>query len=105
MIEGWDARDFATMAVALIAAISAYASQRAAARASIVNTATSSRDDREREAYERARKYDVETIERQDEEISELKLERDTLKAQVRELLERVGILERKVSKYEKERT
>lgn len=62
-----------TITVVLITAVSAYASQRAAARASRMNTQTTSRVDMEKEAYERARKFDVETIQRQDAEILELR--------------------------------
>lgn len=59
--------------VAAVAALSAYASQRAAARASIVNTNTLTQADALKESYERARKFDTETIERQDREIDELR--------------------------------
>ena len=59
--------------VGLIAAVSAYASQRAASKASIVNTTVESRIQMENEAYERARAFDTETIRRQDEEIKELR--------------------------------
>jgi FtsZ-binding cell division protein ZapB len=62
-----------TIIVAVIAAGSAYASQRAAARATTINTSTTSRVDMEKEAYERARKFDIETIARQDAEIEELR--------------------------------
>lgn len=72
-----------SIAVAVIAALSAYASQRAAARASTINTTTTSRVDMEKEAYERARTYDTETIRRQDEEILELREEVRALKARV----------------------
>lgn len=70
---GWDWGDLVTLCVAAIAALSAYASQRAAARATTINTTTTSRVDMEKEAYDRARKFDIETIERQDAEIAELR--------------------------------
>lgn len=70
---GWDWGDLVTLAVAAIAALSAYASQRAAAKASTLNTTTTTRVDMEKEAYDRARKFDIETIERQDAEIDELR--------------------------------
>ena len=71
----------ATIIVAAIAGVSALASQRAAARASTMNTQTTSRVDMEREAYERARAFDTETIARQDREIAELRAEILSLKA------------------------
>lgn len=75
-----DAANIATIVVAAIAALSAWASQRAASRASTVNALTSSRVDMEKEAYDRARAYDTETIKRQDEEIADLRSENNTLK-------------------------
>lgn len=63
----------ASIIVAGIAASSAIASQRAAAKASVLNTQTTSRVDMEREAYERARNFDTETIRRQDEELDDLR--------------------------------
>ena len=105
-----------TALVAIIATGSAYASQRAAARASTMNTITTSRVDMEKEAYDRARKFDIETIERQDAEIEELRRDnvelhekiavarsearaarQDAREAQTenRQLRERIAILER----------
>ena len=68
-----DAVSAATILVALIAAAGAWASQRAAHKVSVANTITSGRVDMEKEAYNRARAYDTETIKRQDEEIAELR--------------------------------
>lgn len=65
--------DLGGIAVAVIAAGGAYASQRAAARASNQNTAVTSRLDAEKEAYERARQFDIDTINRQQEEIKQLR--------------------------------
>lgn len=89
-----DATNIATIFVATIAALSAYASQRAAARAAVLNTSTTSRVDMEREAYERARKFDIDTIERQDREIAELRGENEELRGQVLALRLRVATLE-----------
>lgn len=72
-----------TVFVAIIAAGSAYASQRAAARASQLNTQTTSRVDMEKEAYDRARKFDIETIERQDAEIAELRRDLTTAEEKI----------------------
>lgn len=67
--------ELATVAVAVIAAGGAWASQRAAARASKVNTSVAGRLEAEKEAYERARAFDIQTIERQDQEIRDLREE------------------------------
>ena len=71
--------NWVTILVAVIAALSAYASQRAAAKATTLNTSTTSRVDMEKEAYDRARKFDIETIERQDAEIAELRADKAAL--------------------------
>src|SRR5690349_14677924 len=90
----------ASILVAVVAALSARASQRAAAKAS-TNT---SRLDMEREAYERAREYDTETIKRQAAEIEDLRSqlreqhsEIEDLQARNRDLNTRVFLLERGV--------
>lgn len=75
----------ATVIVAIVAAGSAYASQRAASRASTLNTQTSSRVEMEREAYDRARAFDTETIKRQDAEIEELRAEILELRGELRD--------------------
>lgn len=58
-----------SLGVAGIAALGAWASQRAASKATTVST----RMDAEKEAYERARQFDIETIQRQQEEIKQLR--------------------------------
>jgi len=58
--------------ITVITSLVAWLSQRASNKASITNVATSSRVEMEKEAYERARKLDTETIERQDEELKDL---------------------------------
>lgn len=72
--------EFASIIVALIACIAAIASQRAASRASTINT----RIDAEKDAYVRARTMDIETIQRQDKEIEELRKENKTLTSRLR---------------------
>lgn len=62
-----------TISVAVIAAGGAWAAQRSAARASMVNTSVTSRLEAEKEAYERARAFDIQTIERQQQEIKDLR--------------------------------
>jgi len=92
----------ASVIVAIIAAAAAYASQRAAAKATVINTKTTNQSediraqaDALKEGYERARKFDVETIQRQDAEITELRTEVSRLVAQNRALNLRVWYLER----------
>lgn len=85
----------ASVVVAGIAAFSAIASNKAAARASTLNTNTTSRLDMEREAYIRAREFDTETIKRQSAEIADLRQRNKELEDQVRELNARVADLER----------
>lgn len=80
-----NAANIITIVVAVVAALSAYASQRAASRASILNVNTTSRIDMEREAYERARKFDTDTITRQDNEIMELRNDNRELHEKVAE--------------------
>lgn len=107
----------ASILVASVAAISAYASQRSASKASTVNVQTETSASMEREAYVRARAFDTETIRRQDEEIAELRQadrdraaenrelkteneslrqENKDLKRQLRAVVERVQRLERR---------
>lgn len=69
-----DAVNIATIVVALIAAAGAELSRRAAAKAARENTLVGGRVDMEKEAYDRARKFDTETIERQDAELDEIRM-------------------------------
>lgn len=104
-----DAVSLASIAVAGIAALGAWASQRAASRSALVNTVAGGRVDMEKEAYARARDFDTETIARQDAEIAELrnrneaydkKLEvmRETYEEEIRNLRARIARLERGLS-------
>lgn len=86
-----DATNVASLIVATIAALTAIASQRSASKASTVNARTAA----EEEAFNRARKMDIETIERLDRENKELR-ERE------KELEEQVDILRWKVSRLER---
>lgn len=99
----------ASIIVSLIAASSAFASQRSAARAANVNTVTASRVEMEREAYQRARDFDVATMKRQDEEIAELlgnvvalKKENQEYRRDVQELRKENRELSTRLSKCEK---
>lgn len=69
--------------VAVISAAAAFASQRSAAKASTMNTDTTSRVEMEKEAYNRARAFDTETITRQDKRIEELERDNITLHEQM----------------------
>lgn len=84
----------ASILVGMVAAASAYASQRAAARASTLNATAASRVDMEKEAYERARKFDVETIGRQDHELDDLREENEELQVKIRALIQHIIQLE-----------
>lgn len=103
-----DKASLATLAVAVIAALSAWASQRAASRASTTNTNTTSRVEMEKEAYDRARAYDTETISRQDAEIAELRSEHNncaeeikTLKLQMQAKDEEINTLRNRIARLE----
>lgn len=107
-----DPVNIASIVIALITVGGAYASNRASAKAGKRTV--------EGEAYERARKFDIDTIERQDGEIKEvlaeikevrvenaevrienkqLRIENRELRLEVEELRERVAALERKEEK------
>jgi chromosome segregation ATPase len=66
--------------VSLIAAIVGWLTNRASNKANTTNVTTSSRVEMEKEAYERARKLDTETIQRQDSELNELETKYTALK-------------------------
>lgn len=95
-----------TTLVALISVGGAWLSQRAAAKASTTNTKITA----EADAYDRARKMDIATIERQDKEFEELHEENITLKSEIRslrvsnaELLEENVDLRRRVARLERQ--
>lgn len=74
--------NWATIIVAAIALISAILSGRAAAGAAKY----SSKAQAETEAYNRARKMDIETIERQGKELEEIHAENAEMQKKIREL-------------------
>lgn len=82
--------------VALIAAFGAWASQRSASKANITNTTVTSRMEMEKEAYERARAFDTETIRRQDAELVQLREDNKQLVKQIHTLEERLTRVESK---------
>jgi len=96
--------DWAVIIVGVISVASAYASAKAARNASKYNSdasVTSIRIQAETEAYDRARNMDVKTIERQDQEIEELRRNGQQLREKVRSLLTENESLKRRVSALE----
>lgn len=89
-----DPTPIASVIVATIAAGAAYASQRSASKATKQQDHTHGRVEMEKEAYERARSYDTETIRRQNVEIEKLHVENKELKSKVDNLFKRVRHLE-----------
>jgi predicted RNase H-like nuclease (RuvC/YqgF family) len=63
----------ASIIVGTVAAVSGFAAQRSASRASVQSTEITTQADALDQAYERARKFDMATIGRQDSEIDELR--------------------------------
>lgn len=99
-----EAVEIGSILVALIAALGAWAAQRSAARASTINTNVSGRLEAERGAYERARDFDIETIERQQEEMAlmrvvevELRAANDELREEIHRISNRLIYLEEDV--------
>lgn len=78
----------ATIIAAVIAAIAAIATQRTAAAAAVRNQSMSSRTDIEKEAFERAKGFYTDTIDRQGANIHELEDDVSNLKGRVRALEE-----------------
>lgn len=85
-----DQFNWAGIAIAAIGVISAWLAGRAAQNAAKY----SARTEAETEAYNRARKMDIETIERQDKEVKDLRQEVKDLKADNEILRKRVSLLE-----------
>ena len=83
-----DVVPFVSIAVALIAMASGYAAQRTAARASTRNVDVTSRVDMEKEAYMRARALDIETIQRQDADLDELRAKTKEQDIQIKALID-----------------
>ncbi len=68
-----DASNIATIVISLIASITAVATNRSANKATRANAELESKTTIEADAYNRARKFDTDTIARQGEEIRELR--------------------------------
>jgi hypothetical protein len=95
MIEFMQFIQVGTIAVAIIAAFGAWLSQRAAAKATNSNLLVSGKLDAERDAYNRARVFDLQTIERQNVDLKELREENKNLRKLVIDIRERLDSIEK----------
>jgi hypothetical protein len=73
-----------SIAISVIGLLGIWLSSRESRKATTTNTATSSRVEMEKEAYERARALDVDTIARQDKELKELRANQEYINADVK---------------------
>ena len=80
IIFGFSGTELATILVGIVAALSAWAAQRSAAKASQANVSQTTRADIEREAFTRAESFLDGTIRRQDAEIVDLRKDVDELR-------------------------
>lgn len=90
----------ATVISAVVAALSAYLTQRASTKAQVITTATASRSDLEREAFERAKDFYTDTIDRQATEIHEQAAELVGLAERVEKLEALAGRQRQSVDHY-----
>lgn len=90
----------ATVISAVVAALSGYLTQRASSNAQIVTSATASRSDLEREAFERAKDYYTDTIDRQAAEIHEQASELVGLAERVEKLEATASVQRQRVDHY-----
>lgn len=108
-----DQINWAGIVIAAIGVVASWLAGRAAKNASKYSARTQA----ETEAYQRARKMDVETIERQDQEIDEIRknnqdlrqkvrtlmLDNERLRAEIQQEQEDNATLRRRVSRLEKQ--
>lgn len=105
-----DKGNLITLIIALSSTLGLYLTNRASAKASMTNTSVTARVELEKEAYDRARKYDTDTIERQDAEIEELRRElhevKEQCELQIRDLKTahaiEVGMLRTRIARIER---
>jgi TolA-binding protein len=76
----------ASVIISAITALGVWLSARESRKATTTNTTSSSRVEMEKEAYERARALDVQTIERQERRINELEEEADETEIELTQL-------------------
>lgn len=93
-----DATNIASICVAVIAALAAWASQRSAAKAA----KDTSRFDAEKDAYTRARAIDTETINRLKTEVDEVRADNQTLHHDLEEANSQIGILRLRIAALER---
>lgn len=93
----------ASVIVSAIAALGGILSARESRKASTTNSVTSGRVEMEKEAYERARKLDTETIDRQDKELEELETKNDKLHERVELLQQQNQRLNEEVARISKD--
>lgn len=89
-----DSEVVALLGGAIITAFGAILTQRSAARAAVRNVQLSSRTDLELEAFERAKGYYTDTIDRQARDITQLDATITALEAKVAQLMSRIGNME-----------
>ena len=92
-----NAIDISAIIIAIIALASSWVTARTSSKATTINNETNARVEMEKEAYNRARDFDINTIQRQNEEIKKLREENRELKQTVRALTERLNRLEKEV--------
>lgn len=92
-----NAIDISAIAIAIIALGSSWVTSRTSSKATTINNETNARVEMEKEAYNRARDFDINTIERQKEQIETLQRENRELKQTVQQLTERLNRLEKEV--------
>lgn len=78
----------ASIIVAAVAGFAGFSAQRSAARANVKQSEITTQAAALDQAYERARKFDLETIERQDEELDELRATNTSQSHSIRKLRE-----------------
>lgn len=93
----------ATVIAAIIAAFAAIATQRSAAAAAVRNQTVSSRTDIEKEAFERAKNFYTDTIDRQDGQIHELESDIANVRGRLKAVEEELAT-ERALSQSERDR-
>ena len=96
-----NAIDISAVIIAVIALGSSWVTARTSSKATTINNETNARVEMEKEAYARAREFDVNTIERQNEQIENLQRENRELKETIRVLTERINRLEKEIHNEE----
>lgn len=89
-----DTSNIVTLVISLIASVTAVATNKAANKAATRNTEVESRTTIEADAYTRARKFDTDTIARQDGELKELRETNEKQEEEIKNLRKRVEDLE-----------